>query len=237
MARLAGRTKSWVWWMAGLLCALIWGQPAGAGTPIEPIQPPYGVRPIRRGPPKVKPEDRKKAEKLVDEYMSPVPATKPIAEARTKIDKLIKDFGSEASATRRAASQKVIEFGAGALEALRKAVDSKDAEVSTRAKSAITRIEKAAREKIVTALKKNVNAAVAVIGARRKQAGGEYRVALKAENEARKAEDKDAEKAARLKRVAAGKRSSVLMMLSGRVSPRPAPMPAPVYGVRVMKAQ
>jgi len=237
MERMIGRTKSWVWWLGGVLCAVVFGGIADADAAVA-RKPKYGVKPRPRpnARPSAKPEDIKKADKVVETYLAPVAATEPAAEQKARIDKLIKDFASEASATRAAASKAVIEFGAAALGALRGATDSPDAEVATRAQDAITRIERAVRDKLVVELKKNINAAVAAISVRQSKVNLTYRAALKAETAARKAGDEKAREAARTRRVAASKLNAKLLGLRNRVSPVKS-MPAPVYGVRVMKAQ
>jgi hypothetical protein len=149
MARMIGNTKTWLWWLGGLVCALVWGRSAGAGERREPPPPPYGVRvnPVVE-------KTRKQAEKLVDEYVKPVAATAPDEKAKKQIAKLIADFGAKDFATRDAASRAILKHGPAALGPLRKALLSKDAEISQRAGKAIAAIEAAVREKLVGGLKK-----------------------------------------------------------------------------------
>ena len=151
MARAIGRTKSWLWWLGGLLCTLAFG---GVGAAEEP-EPEYGVRPRPRGKqPAASEADRKKAEGLVDQYLAPVEAAEPGAAAKKEIAALIKDFGSADFAKRRAASVAIVKHGTAALGALREAAKSSDAEVAMRARSVITSIEGAPKQKILAELRK-----------------------------------------------------------------------------------
>ena len=50
MARMIGTTKSWMWWLGGLLCAAVFGGAAQAG---EPVAVRYGIK-IRPPAPPVK---------------------------------------------------------------------------------------------------------------------------------------------------------------------------------------
>ncbi len=152
MARAARRAKTWVWYLAGCLCALVWGRSAEAGTPPEPPPPPYGVRAVH---PDVE-KNRKKAEKLVDEYLAPVPAKAPGEKAGKEIKRLVADFGAENHGKREAASRAVVKHGAAALAELRLAAHGKplkSAEVAQRAGLAIAAIEAAARKALVARLK------------------------------------------------------------------------------------
>src|SRR5512137_1843345 len=94
MARVIGQTKSWVLWVAGALCALVFGRPVQSG---EQIQMDYGVR-QRPLPPANQPaigeEDRKKVEKLVAEYLAPPAVGEPSAEQKAAVEKLVKEFGA-----------------------------------------------------------------------------------------------------------------------------------------------
>jgi len=152
MAAMIGKGKSWLWWLAGFVCALVLGPRAGA---VEAPAPVYGM-PVP--PPDDRPpadaDAQKKAEALLDGILAPVPASEPSPQAAAEIEKLIKDFGSEDARVREAASAAVVKQGPAALGALRAALSSKDAEVAERSRVAITAIEGAARAPKIEELKK-----------------------------------------------------------------------------------
>ena len=229
MARVIGGTKTWMWWLGGCLCALVFGDLARAGELIREIAK-YGApaRPIR---PAVTEEQRKKAEKLVDQYLAPVAATEPDEAAAKEITASVKDLGSDDFRKRKAASDVLVKHGTAALGALRKAAESEDAEVKTRARAAVASIEAAARKGYVDDLKKIQTAARMVIGQRRTAAYHAMRTAHDAEAKAKKTGDRKAEEQARAERLAASATVGALSGLSRQVSPQPSKMRFR-YGVR-----
>jgi hypothetical protein len=109
MARMVGQTGSWLWWLAGALCALAFGRAVVAGEATEK----YGVRP--RPPadqPAVTEEQKRQAGKLVADYLAPVPPAEPTAEQKAAIDKLVQDLGSADFKVRAAAAVVAIERAA-----------------------------------------------------------------------------------------------------------------------------
>jgi hypothetical protein len=64
MAKMIRRTKSWLWWLAGILCAWAFGPGAHAGE----VARPGDKLPPDAGQPAVSPEQQKQAEKLVADY-------------------------------------------------------------------------------------------------------------------------------------------------------------------------
>lgn len=147
MARMIGGTKSGIWWLAGMLCALLCGS-ARAAEPAKQAQAAYGIMPqadrafiIAPRPPDAPPDAVQQAEKLIDAYLeeqNPPPAP---ADLEQKLAGLIKDLGSDEWARREEASQAIVKIGRPALPALRETVaNSKDAEVIQRAKEAIAKI-------------------------------------------------------------------------------------------------
>jgi hypothetical protein len=148
MAMIIGRSKSWLWWLAGLFCALVFGRAAGAAE----AQPEYGVRvdpkaavpamPAKPRPPAPDSDDLKqKANKLIDEYLSGQTPPAPGEELKAKIAKLVKELGADDWAVRENASKEIVAVGKPALAALKEAANSKDAEVAQRAKDALAQIE------------------------------------------------------------------------------------------------
>jgi hypothetical protein len=154
MAAMVGRGKSWLWWLTGCLCALVFGPGVRAGE-LPPPKPVYGM-PVP--PPDNRPandaEKQKQAEGLLNEILAPVPAPEPPAPVKAEIEKLIKDFASDDAKIRDAASEAVVKLGVPALGALREATKSKDAEVAERSKAAIAGIEAAAKAPKIEELKK-----------------------------------------------------------------------------------
>ena len=110
MAVMIGKGKSWAWWLAGFLCALVFGARAGAAEEGPRAVALYGIRPGPGGvdAPAVNPEQQKKAEGLVADYLAPVAAVEPTPEARAAIEKLVKDLGSNDAKTREEASAAVV---------------------------------------------------------------------------------------------------------------------------------
>lgn len=82
MARMIGRTGSWLWWAAGFLCAFVFGRGAAAG---EAAMPEYGVR-VRPPQPVAQPSDNlpKPAANLEDSA-----EWKQIASAWAEAEKLL----------------------------------------------------------------------------------------------------------------------------------------------------
>jgi hypothetical protein len=240
MARVIGRTKNWVWWITGTLCALVFGRPVFSG---EQIQMDYGVRqrplpPVNQ--PAVSEEDRKKAEKLLADYLTPPPAGEPSAEQKAAVEKLVKDFGSADFKTREDASIGAAKLGPAALGLFREAAKSKDPEVSTRAGAAVAAIENAARQGKVEELKTIQSAAQTII---QQQMTDARQAEVKVRDAIRKAEadgnQAEAEKL-RAEAKAAGERRSRLSGLMAMVSPLRmgpgGPGAVALYGVRVPEA-
>jgi len=165
---MIGTTKSWMWWLGGLLCAAVFGGAAQAG---EPVAVRYGIK-IRPPAPPVKPvasaEQKKKAAELVEAYLAGKGAAAPSAAETKQIAKLISDMGADDYATREAASKAVLKYGSKALAQLKAATGSKDAEVVQRAETAIAAIRRGGAGEVVGALRRLRSAAHLVI--REKQA-------------------------------------------------------------------
>jgi hypothetical protein len=250
MARMVGRTKSWVWWLTGVVCAVVFGR-AAAGEPGP--QPEYGIR-IRRPRKAVRPavteQQRKQAARLVDEYMSRKTA-KLSEKDRRKIAGLIADLGSDSFARREAASEAVVKYGARALKQLEAALKSDDAEVVQRARAAIGEIRGSGGDPLVARLRGLRAAALEVIRARRKKwrdaahSAELQSIALQAQDKERQAGKKLEEKKAAEKKAA---RLAALLALVGSgaavttatTGPAPVvrpdrPQAAAKYGVRVMR--
>ncbi len=244
MARMMGRTKSWAWWLVGLCCAMVFGR-AAAGEAVA--QPEYGVRvrfPRKVAQPAVTEEQKKQANKLVDEYLSGGSQTLT-ADEKKKIAKLVKDLGSDEYATREAASKAIVKFGSKALKQLKAALESKDAEVVQRADAAIKEIGQSGASPAVAGLRKIRAASLLVINERQgkwKKAAYSAElqsIALKAQDKKKAAEEKLEEKKAADAKVA--KLATLLGLVGGAarfVPGRPVPgRPAVAkYGVRVMIA-
>ena len=217
MAAMIGRSKSWFWWLAGLLCAFVFGSKAEAADAVAL----YGVRP---GPgevdaPVANPEQQKKAEQLVADYLAPVAAAEPGAEARAAIEKLVKDFASEDAKARDAASAAAVKQGPAALGLLRGAFDSKDAEVAERARAAATAIEAAARSPKVEELKKLGFVGQNAVRQKWTEANQAAVAADRAAAEAEKSGDAAATEKARAEAKAKRERAGALAGLLRQVSP------------------
>jgi len=145
MAVIIGRSKGWLWWLAGCFCALVFGRGVTAREAVGPL---YGVEPVNPAPvapkpppPPVQEDARQKIDKLINDYLaaqSPAPAT---AELKEKIARLIKELGDNEWSVREAASKALVDIGQPALAALKEALKSKDAEVAMRAREAVEKIE------------------------------------------------------------------------------------------------
>ena len=229
MAQMIGRTGSWLYWMAGLLCAWVFGPRADAAEIARPSKnlPPDASQPA------VNEEQQKRAEKLVADYLTPAFATEPAADQKAAIEKLIKDFGSSEFKTRDEASAAVVKQGPAALGQLREAAKSKDAEVASRSSAAVIAIEQAARTGIVDELKKMLAVAQSVAN---KQLA-ETRAAQTTAQQAAGAAAAKSEEGAKLRKEAEdlGARSAALMALLRQLSPLRdgGGKMAPVYGIRM----
>jgi hypothetical protein len=234
MAVLIGRTKGWMWWIGGLLCAIVFGSRAEAAE----ARAVYGIRPRPR--PKldtksVTEEQKKQAGKLVDTWMAGVQPVEPSADEKKQITKLIESFGSSMFKVREGASKAVLKFGAKALTQLKVAVKSKDAEVSTRASAAISRIHSGTDRKEVKDLRKIKAAAHLVITARRGELYKQGRVAYSEMRKLRQEGKKD--EAARKQKQGgeyyktAGKLNQLYnLVVFGAAAIRPGPVVR--YGIR-----
>ncbi len=195
MAIMIGRTRTWLWWLGGLLCALAFGSRAEAGGAVAL----YGIRPRPPGPKideKAATEAQKKqAGKLVDEYLAGEKPAAPSAAEEKQIAKQIADFGSADFATRKKASAGVLKFGGKAIKQLTEALKHKDAEVRQRASAAITAIRSGGGRKEVLELRKIRNAAHVVIRARRAEINKKaYTLSLEARKLAREGKKDEAAK-------------------------------------------
>jgi len=233
MARVIGSTKSWLWWLAGSLCALVFNAAARAGE----IMVKYGVAP--RPPadqPAANEAQKKQAEKLVADCLAPVAAAEPNAEQKPAIEKLIAGLGSKEFREREEASAAVIKQGPAALGALREAAKSKDPEVAGRAATAVGTIELMARQQMVDELKKVPDAARVVLQQQmndsRAAQGQALQAAGKADAEGNKAEADQLRGEAKT----AGERNAAVSGLYRQVFPairRPIGDIQALYGVRV----
>jgi hypothetical protein len=232
MARMIGRVGNWVWWLAGLFCAMLFDG-ANRAPSAEPPQPPYGVAPPPPPPvkqPAVTEEQKQQAKKLVADYLAPVPPAEPTAEQKTAIEKLVKDLGSADFKVREEASAGLIKQGTVALGALGEASKSADPEVATRAAAAVVAIERAAHQAQVDELKKMGAAGTMIISQElgdARKAWADVNAALQTAEKDKKAEEIEKGKAA--VKAATEKMNALngLMALVG-------PVRAPVYGVRAV---
>ena len=227
MAAMLGRGKSWLWWLAGSLCALVFGRWAGSGES-PPPKPVYGM-PAR---PVVSEQDEKQAEGLISEYLAPVPAPEPPPPARAEIEKLLKDFASEDAKVREAASAAVVKQGRAALGLLRAALGSKDAEVVERSKLAVAAIENAERAPKIEELKKLGFAGQNAVRQKWTEANAAAEAAEKAAAEAEKAGKADEAEKSRAEARAARERAAALSALLRQVGPGLPGMQAK-YGVMI----
>ena len=250
MAKMIGTTKSWIWWLGGLLCALAFGAQARAAEAVAL----YGIRP-RPGPlppakqPTVTDEEKAEAAKLVEKYFQAPDAVEPQGAEKEKIDKLVAQFGSDDFGLREGASRDVVKFGAKALPALGVAAESTDAEVAQRARVAITVIEKELRSGTVKDMQR-VRAAAMIVIQEQQQAQQAllYKVkleilALQKEKdneekleakraEARVAQDKVNELRALYNLIAYGG-AQIRPVAKYGIRPRPMPMPMPPIKMQV----
>ena len=184
MARIIDKTRSWMWWLAGLFCALIFGPAATA----QEASVRYGIRPLPpvEGP-VVNEEQKNKAEKLMADYLAPAAAAEPTPEQKAALEKLIKDFGSADFKVRDAASTEVVKQGGAALPLLREAAKNSDPEVATRAGAAVAAIEAAAHQGIVGELKNLGSAGRMAAMLKMREARAEQVKAMEASQKARDA--------------------------------------------------
>jgi hypothetical protein len=107
---------------------------------------------------------RKEAEKLITSYLSGPEAS---LQERAAIKKLINDMGSDDFRVREAASRNILKYGEKALLDLKRARESKDPEIASRAETAISSIRRGDRKgEIVAALRRIRKPALAAIDAR-----------------------------------------------------------------------
>jgi len=235
MARAIGRTKSWAWYLAGVMCAVVFGR-AAAGEAVA--QPEYGIRvrrPVKLTKPAVTKEQKEEAAKLVDKYMAA--SDRKITDTeKKKIARLVRELGDEKYAVRENASKAIVKYGSKALKQLKVALKSKDAEVAQRAEAAISAINSSGGSPVVTGLRRIRAASIQVIGERRSRwekaahTAELQALAFKAQKKTKEAEKKLAEKkqagekAARLKALLGLVGAGVYRRLPGRAVAK--------YGVR-----
>jgi hypothetical protein len=236
MAVIIGRTKGWLWWLGGLVCAIVFGSRAQAAA----AKALYGVRPRPPQPrideKSVTAAQKDKADKLVDEWMAGGKPAAPSAAEKEQIAKLIESFGSGDFRVRETASREIVRFGGKALPQLEEARKSSDAEVRTRAEAAVNSIKSGAGGEQVVELRKIRAAAHVVITARRSELQKKtYQLMLEARK--LKGEGKDDESAAKLKEsrvfsLEAGKLSRLYNLVVYGASFVPGPA-RPKYGVMI----
>jgi len=234
MAVMIGKGKSWLWWLAGFLCAFVFGSRAGAAEEGPRAVALYGIRPGPGGvdAPAANPEQQKKAEGLVADYLAPVAAAEPTPEAKAAIEKLVKDFGSNDGKTRDEASAAVVKQGCAALGQLRTALASKDLEVAERAKAAVAAIETAARAPKLDELKKLGFVGQNVVRQKWTEANQAAATADRAAADAEKAGKADEAEKSKAEARAARERAAALSALLRQVGPGLPGMQAK-YGVMI----
>jgi hypothetical protein len=223
-----------VWLLSGLIFALVPGS-AMSSAVRRPgggfIRPP--VPPRKIDPKKITDEQKKRAGALVDKYMTEPTGTSAAEEK--KIDKLIKDFGSDEYAVREAASREILKCGAKALKKLQAALKSKDAEVVQRAEAAIAAVKKTGGNTTVAELRKLYYAAVHVVSERRKKW---EQTAYTAELQAIALEAQEKKEAAKEKRkiqAAAEKKVARLKALAALLTPASRPVPRPIRKLPIFR--
>jgi len=251
VARMIGRTKSWFWWLAGFICALVFGGRAQGSE----MQPEYGVRvrpPVR--PPPIKREaisakERRQVEDLVERHLAPVKAVEPTPKVAAEIRDLIGVLRkSREPAERLGAKARLDDLGPAALGALRVAATDGLGSAGSIAAS----IERKARRKTFRELRRLGEATLLVMREKREaaQTALARRQAEQRACELARVNNPGATDAAEVERLrvavdAARERASALESLGARlfserpvarptVRPRPLPRPRPVakYGVR-----
>jgi HEAT repeat protein len=148
MAKAIGRTASGIWWLVGLVLAMIFGRAKGQlCTPKYGVRPyPQPVRPLTQSQKETAEKNRARAETLVNEYLIPAGSAADLdvkPEVKALVEKLIDDLGRKDPSLRRAASKKIVEIGQAALPSLRGAEADKRTEVAQAAKRLIDTIEAA----------------------------------------------------------------------------------------------
>jgi hypothetical protein len=230
MARIAGKTKGWLWWLAGMCCAVFFGSRAEAMDAVAL----YGVRPApapEDGP--VTDGQKKKAAAAVDAWLSAGTPVEPNAADKASIAAQVRSLGDKDFSAREAASRTLVGFGTKALMQLREAAGSGDAEVTQRSTLAINEILEGARQGKLTELRGNLSAAQVAI---RERQAAERQTVKTANEEAAKLEADGRKDEAASRRAAAdeaNRRYQELVRLSslvvyGAVSPGPMAK----YGVR-----
>lgn len=244
MARMIGRGKGWLWWLAGALCALAFGR----GARCQEAQAEYGVRPV--GPPSAVPlmprgdeESRQEAGRLVDAWLAanlsaPAELTD---ELKARIGKLVGELGSDDFQKRENASAELVRIGRPALDALRQAAKSPDAEVAQRAAAAVEKIDAGPA---LDRLRGLGWIAQVVIGERVRDERKAIISAAGAAAEAEQAGRKDEAEKLRTRAKEARARSDALGKLAALITqppvgvkpaPGPAPGPQPLYGVMIAR--
>jgi len=241
MSRMIGGTRVWIWWLAGLFCALAF---EGAARAAE-FAARYGIRP--RPEPvtdeNVTAEQRAQAEKLVDEHLGGTGgAQAPSAEEEKQIARLVAELGADGFTVREAASRAVVRFGAKALAQLREAQKGRDAEVVQRAEAAIAEITSGGASRTVEELRKIRGAAAAVIAERRRKlqaaayAADLGAAALDGQGKAAEAEAKRAEKSLAERKVQELDKLLQLVVYGATIGVERGRMPGPqpAYGVKMI---
>jgi hypothetical protein len=215
MAVIIGRTKGWVWWLAGLFCALLFGSQAGAAEAVALYGVRVGPEPVE-APPATEAE-KKQAGELVDAWLSAGAPAEPSDEERKAIAALIADLGAKDFAAREAASAGLVKLGPKAAGQLREAAKAGDPEVAQRAGKAIADIEAAPRQKVVEELRKVRAGAQAVLGERIRKEQDAAKSAAAAAEKLEAEGRKDDAAAKRAEAEAAGRRRQELVKLNGLV--------------------
>ncbi len=239
MAVMIGKTKGWLWWLAGTFCAMIFGAQAMAAQVVAL----YGIRPNpapKVDPSKVTEELKTQAGKLIDDWMAGVKPEEPSAAEKAQITKLIESLGSIDFKLRETASTELAKFGTKALKQLTSAQESKDPEVRIRAQRAINIISNSPDRKEIVALRKIRDATIFVIQARQAEISKQSSAIYNEYRNLRKAGKAD-EAAAKLKeaRQFSTKRAKFSRLLNlivaGGTSSRPNMQVR--YGIRVQPLQ
>ena len=149
MAKMIGRTKSWAWGVAGLLCALAFGRASAGDEGMATVK--YGVRPMPGAEAlSLGADERRRVELLVSDYAEP--SVEPNDEQSVEIGRLVADFRRAAPERREEFAGRLAAAGAPALPALRSLARGSDA-ASKRARKLVEEIEESARAGVVAALR------------------------------------------------------------------------------------
>lgn len=161
MAKVIGKTASGIWWLVGLVVAMIFGRAEG-----QLCAPKYGVRPypypqpvgpLTQSQKQTAEKNRARAENLLREYLSPAGSAAELdvkPEVKALVEKLIDDLGCKDPNLRRAASKKIVEIGHAALPGLRGAAADKRTAVAQAAKKLIDTIEAALNAEVESLIAK-----------------------------------------------------------------------------------